>query len=84
MSNLVAIVKATRQSAACLKRAQAWSRAALQAEQERDRADRAGVTASADAAHSRMMQALRLRDHNISRHVAAQRILAANPLPGDR
>ncbi len=80
MSALFAIVKATRRSAASLKRAQAWNRAAMQAEREMDAADRAGNRASAEAAHSRMMQALRLRGQNMKRHEAARAFLDANPL----
>jgi hypothetical protein len=80
MADLAAIVKATRQSAAALKRAQAWNRAALQAEREMDAADRAGLRASAESAHSRMMQALRLREENMARHERARAILDNNPI----
>jgi hypothetical protein len=80
MSDLVAIVKATRQSAAALKRAQAWNRAALQAEREMNAADRAGFPASAESAHSRMMQALRLREENMARHERARAFLDSNPI----
>ncbi len=80
MSALFAIVKATRRSAASLKRAQAWNRAAMQAEREMDAADRAGNRASAEAAHSRMMQALRPREQNRKRHEDARAFLDANPL----
>jgi hypothetical protein len=80
MADLAAIVKATRQSAAALKRAQAWGRAATQAEREMDAADRAGFRASAEAAHSRMMQALRLREENMARHERARAFLDNNPI----
>jgi len=80
MSDLFAIVKATRRSAASLKRAQAWNRAALQAERELDAADRAGFPLSANAAHARMMQALRLREQNMKRHEEARAFLDANPI----
>ena len=84
MADLAAIVKATRASAAALKRAHAWNRAAIQAEREMDAADRARNIPSAEAAHSRHQQALRLVDANMRRHETAQAFLAANPLPGDR
>jgi len=71
MSHLSDIVMATRRSAAALKRAQAWNRAAMQAEREMDAHDRAGNLAGAEAAHSRMMQALRLREQNLGRHEKA-------------
>jgi hypothetical protein len=80
MSRLSNIVMTTRRSAASLKRAQAWNRAALQAEREMDAADRAGNLASAEAAHSRMMQALRLREQNMKRHEEARAFLDANPI----
>jgi hypothetical protein len=80
MTTLSDIVMVTRRSAASLKRAQAWNRAALQAEREMDAADRAGNRASAEAAHSRMMQALRLREQNMKRHEEARAFLDTNPI----
>lgn len=71
------IVRNTRRSAMALARAQAWNRAALQAEREMDAADRAGNIASAEAAHSRMMQALRLREQNMTRHETLRAALGA-------
>lgn len=74
---LTDIVRDTRLSAMALARAQAWNRAALQAEREMDAADRAGNIASAEAAHSRMMQALRLREKNMARHETLRAKLGA-------
>jgi hypothetical protein len=45
-----------------------------------DAADRAGFRASAEAAHSRMMQALRLREQNMAQHERARAFLDSNPI----
>jgi hypothetical protein len=66
MADLVAIVKATRQSAAALKRAQGWNREALWAERLADQAMRRG-NAAGEAAH-------------LGRHERARAFLDNNPI----
>jgi hypothetical protein len=80
MSNLFAIVKATRRSAASLQRAQAWNREAMWQEGAANRASRRG-DAAGEAAHLAIMhRALRLREENMTRHEDARAFLDANPI----
>jgi hypothetical protein len=80
MADLAAIVKATRQSAAALKRAQGWNREALWAERLADQAMRRG-NAAGEAAHlAQMHRALRLREQNMAQHERARAFLDSNPI----